>query len=469
MKVLLLLKSTNMVERHGVMMLGAALKSGSHQVKLAVLDLIGINGLFDVIRRFSPDIIGYSVMTGEEASLLTANRILKSRYKFLSVFGGPHATFYPEIVNEDGCDAVCVGEGENSLLEFCNRLDGGGDYWKTGGFIVKHAGQIWHNPVSPLIKELDHLAFADRDLLYEAAPFLKDSGAKMFFSGRGCPYACTYCFNREYNRIYADSQILRYRSCDNFVEEIAVVKDMYPLKLVWINDDNFLLKPSGWFVRFASLYRKKIGLPFSCNLRADLVDDENIGLLRSAGLDWVVMGIESGDEKISQEVLSRGISNSQLEQAAAIIKKHGVRLYTQNITGLPVKESYAADLKTLDFNIRIRPAFANAALMYPYPGTEISAYARRNGFLREMAGFPETNKQVSLFDLPRVEKRRVENLQKLFPLLVMLPFMRRLSDFLCDLPLRRLYSLIYYTVWGLALKLRFLPFGSLRKEVKYYL
>ena len=45
--------------------------------------------------NFLPDIAGYSAMTGEHLELISLNSILKKILDLVSVFGGPHATFYP--------------------------------------------------------------------------------------------------------------------------------------------------------------------------------------------------------------------------------------------------------------------------------------------------------------------------------------------------------------------------------------
>jgi radical SAM superfamily enzyme YgiQ (UPF0313 family) len=146
------------------------------------------------VERFCPDIIGYSVMTSELEIVLTINSALKSnsKWKFLSVFGGPHPTFAPdEMIKRSGVDAICVGEGDLAFPEFCSQVELGKDFWNTSNFLVNHEGETFKNPIGPLVENLDDLLFPDREMMYEADPGLRENGRKMFFGSRGCPYLCT--------------------------------------------------------------------------------------------------------------------------------------------------------------------------------------------------------------------------------------------------------------------------------------
>lgn len=470
MRVLFVVKEPIMHDRLGVMYLSAALKSHGHEARLVLANPAGLKGIRKIMDSYSPAIVGYSAMTGEHMKLLELNRTLKKDYKFLAVFGGPHATFFPELIREDGCDAVCVGEGEIALAEFCRRVSNNEAYWQAPNFIVKHNGDIIHNPLLPLIENLDELPFPDRDVMYEADPSLINETHKTFFSMRGCPYSCTYCFNRKYNEIYkGKGRSLRIRSPENLINEICSVRKRYPLKIVLIDDDIFILKPMDWFKRFCALYKERVKLPLSCNIRANLVTEELIAMLKDAGLDSVWMGIECANEEISDRVLERKLKNAELIAASNTIRNHSIKLCTQNLIGLPVKHSYQTDLQTLDFNIKIRPAFAWSSILYPYPGTPVESYARTHGFLEKEAPFFETNKRASVFSFSKKQKRQIENLHKMFGLIVRFPFLRKFCNFLCDLPLTGLYNGLYYLWYGYIMKIKLYPFFSFKKELGNYM
>jgi anaerobic magnesium-protoporphyrin IX monomethyl ester cyclase len=118
------------------------------------------------------------------------------------------------------------------------------------------------------------------------------------------------------------------------VDEVRWVRDHYPLEFVVFVDDTFVLSP-GWLAEFAAEYPRQVGLPFFCNTRANLVTAEQVRLLREAGCHTVSMGVESGNDRIRNDLLKRQMSREQILDAARLIHEGGLRLTTTNMIGLP--------------------------------------------------------------------------------------------------------------------------------------
>lgn len=469
MTVLLVVGESVMHERMGVMSLGASLVDAGFTVRLAVASRAGIRGMRTLLETLRPRVVGYSAMTGEHLRLVSLNAALKRDFEFVSVFGGPHATFFPQLAREPGVDAVCRGEGDRAFVEFCRRVADGGDWAATPNIVTWRAGTLVENDMLPLVHDLDSLPWPDRAMMYEADPDLLHETHKVFFATRGCPYDCSYCFNHRYGDLYrGKGAMVRHRSPENLVAEMEHVKARYPLRVVWVDDDVFLLKPPGWLERFAELYRLRIGLPLSCNVRADLVTESTVRLLVEAGLSSVWMGVECGNEAIARRILRRNLSNEQITRAGRILREAGVMVVTQNLLGLPVEDAYSVDKQTLALNVELRPTFAWSSILYPYPGTAIEAYARETGYLKGL-GFLETNKRASMLHFGSARlKRRIENLHKLFGLMVRFASLRRLCDRLCDLPGEWLYTPVFYLWYGYIVKAKLYPFGSPLRELRSY-
>ncbi|MFH1460442.1 MAG: radical SAM protein [Candidatus Omnitrophota bacterium] len=469
MKILLIVEETFYMDRLGILYLSYPLKRFNYDVKLAVFAKEGFPGIEQIMQEYSPDIVGYSMMTGEYNTLNRVNKYLKNKFNFLSVFGGPHPTFYPDLIKESHIDAICVGEGDIAFAEFCRRVKESDKYWQTPGFYVKHNGNIFSNPLLSLVKDLDQLSFPDRKLMYEAQPDVYEDGTKVFISSRGCPYSCSYCFNKKYNDIYKNKSIVvRHRSPNNVIQEIDATKQEYGLRHVFFLDDIFTIKPKGWVEEFSTLYKQKIDLPFSCHVRANLVSDSEIKLLKNAGLNSVLIGIECGDERVSNEVLNRNLSNKIIFQAIQILKKHDIKIWTHNLLGIPVKDSFEVGIKTLDMNLKIRPVYAHSGLLFPYPGTEIRKQSLRNNFLNENSVFFETHQKYSVFNFNKKEKSQIERLHYLFGLTVRFPFLRKIIRLLVKIPLSGFYFMIFYVWYGYNLKFKFFPMQSWTKEIKKY-
>lgn len=461
-----------MTPRVGIMYLAASLKKEGHEVQLANAGRSALKGLRRLVLESKPGFAGFTVMTGEHTSLLQLSRELKRVAPILSVFGGSHATFCAEeLVSDPACDAVCVGEGEVAFPELCRRFEAGEDWWNAPNFVLYHEGVLLRNPLAPRVEDLDSLPMPDHDAMYETDPPLAEEATKVFSSTRDCPCNCTYCFQSAYKKLYGGGRfIMRARSPRVFVDEILHVKERYRLTQVMLQDDSFLLNSKEWFAEFCPDYKERIGLPFACCVRPSLVTEERIAQLRDAGLSVVAMGVECGNETVANQLLNRNLTKEQVRRAAEIIKRHGVFLRTLNLCGLPVPNAYEVDLETLMFNVELQSDWAWSSLLYPYPATPIRTYAQEHGWLpKDHVPVLTSNKRVSVFSFSSpLEKRKIENLHKLFDIFVQYPWLRKHADFLCGLPLNSLYRLIYYIRYGYMWKFRMFPFPSPLREIWRY-
>ena len=389
MRFLFVFKS---VEWIGIEYLSSALKKAGHRTDLAFE--AGLEGTFHLnykignhrriltkIREFKPDIVLFSCTTNLFPWVKEVAAEIKKNFNLPILAGGIHPTVLPEkVISCPDIDMVCIGEGEEAIVELADRLRDGQAYLKTDNFWFKQGGQIIKNPVRPLIESLDNLPFPDKDLFYKHGCFIKRA---YVVTGRGCPYNCPYCFNHKMQEIYKGKckNYVRKRSIENVIEELKGYKERYKIASVHFYDDTFILDKD-WIFRFSTQYKEKIGLPFYCLVRGNLVTKEIMLALKNAGCVCVGMGIESGDEFIRNNLLRRCMSDGQIIDAANIIKSLGIKLVTFNIFGLP-GETPAQMLCTMKINLQIKPESLFTYIFYPFPGTDLMRLAREKGFLEE--------------------------------------------------------------------------------------
>jgi radical SAM superfamily enzyme YgiQ (UPF0313 family) len=458
-RILFIIRDTALVERYGVMVLAAVLKNAGHEVRLARAGRTRFEELAAAVEAFGPAALFYSAMTGEHQVLVALNRRLKeSGYRGLAVFGGPHATFFPEMVCEAGVDAACVGEGEGAAVDVADALAAGRDWTTVANLWAKKAdGEVVRNPLRPLIADLDELPFGDRDVVYEGDAALRDHPTKIFFAMRGCVYACTYCFNHRFNEMYhGRGKICRTRSVDNFLAEMKYVAGRWPLAYMQLDDDTFLLHRRPWLEEFAARLPAEVGVGFMCNVRVDLVNDDSARLLKAAGCHAVWMGVECGDERVRRELLKRPHTNDEIVAAVQLLKRHGLRVATQNLCGLPVPDPVAVDEATLKLNMACRPDFGWSSIFYPYPRTELGEAAQAAGYYDgSLANLPETNKINSLLNWGDERVRgRVENLHKFFGVATEFPRLWPALRPLTKLKPNRLFVLVFFLWYGFCWKTR---------------
>ena len=229
-------------------------------------------------------------------------------------------------------------------------------------------------------------------------------------------------------------------------------------------DDLFIVY-TDWLRELAEKFPRQVGLPFFCNVRANLVTEEKIALLKQAGCVSVGMGLETGNPELRNEILKRNLSDAQIIRASNIIRQNDIQLLTTNMLGLP-GGSLDHDLQTLALNHACKPAYANAFLYQPYPRTELGEYARENGFVMgELDDIDPSAWERSILRFSTAEeKRRIENFNKLFALAVEWPWLAGLVQQLIKLPPNPLFRLLYKLWKGYAVKSRIHPYRPSARE-----
>jgi anaerobic magnesium-protoporphyrin IX monomethyl ester cyclase len=433
--------SLDITDPMGIMCLIANVKKHGHQSDLFLTNLE--KDLFKSVREYQPDVIGFSVTSGSENYYLELIRRLRKHVKFVSIMGGPHPTFFPEIIEKEEVDIICRGEGDEALVELLDRMQEGKDYSDIRNLWVKKDGQIIKNPMRPLIQDLDSLPFPDR------ASFLKyyayaHSSVKHFLSSRGCPYDCAYCFNHMLKKLYRDEagpgQYCRLRSVENVIREVEEVKNNYPLKIVYFHDDLFIMNKT-WLKEFSAEYKKRVGLPMICYVRANLVNEEVVQCLKEANCITIAMGVESGNENIRKTVLKRNMTNDQIVNAARLFHKYGISIMTQNMVGLP-EETIENAYETIQVNTEVKPAYAWVSIFQPYPRTELHRFCIEKGYL-DPSHQQHASYQVESPINKGVTKREFENLHKFFALSIEFPWVRKLSRRLIRWPNNIVFNVIY--------------------------
>ena len=426
---------------HGIMFLSSVVKNAGHQVFSSDLNQ---DNLFADMESFKPDVLAYSVMSCNYPPVQTINSILKKKYDFLSVFGGPHATYFPEIIQTQGVDAICRGEGEIAFIEFLERYQKNENYEHTENFWVKKDGKIFKNPIRPLVEDINALPFPDRSLFYDRFWDLGENPVKVFHTSRGCPLNCAYCHNEALKKMYKGlGPVVRMHSVDYVINEIEEVYSRYPLQFVRFFSDIFFIKED-WLEEFADKYSKRIGLPFWCLITPNQVNNNVAEFLKKAGCWSVGMGIEAGDEKIRRQILNRPVSDKVIHNALQTFTDARIKILTYNILGIP-GSNLENDLKFLNFNMPYHVTYPMATVMTPFPGTKVYEEAKKRNLLpNDYISYDNSMMRVSPINIE--DRDKVERLQKLLAITVRFQFLRPLLPTLLKLPLDGLYWLVF-KVW----------------------
>lgn len=380
---------------------------------------------------YRPDVLALPVMSLEYDWMMAQARRVKALLPSVVVVAGYiHATACPEMIEEEWIDAVCVGEGDYSFPRFVSALAKGGRPEALPGFLVKREGGVIRGGDPEPILALDALPDGDRDLYYRKYPSLRDEQLKHFMASRGCPFDCAFCCHQVYGRLYrGKGRYVRRKSPEKVIGEIAAVKGRYGLSSVCFLDDVFIMD-ADWLRRFTDLYRREIGLPYFCAITPPNFTEEIASLLKESGCHTVNFGVETADEKKRFEVLNKRVTDAQMISAARLVKKHGMKLQTTVMFGLPF-ETVDEAFENIRFNLRLGTDFLASNVLLPFPKTAIEESALKAGILDP--GYlraPEYRgiHLNSVFRFPGIETiervQKISHLAMRFPAL--LPLFRRL-------------------------------------------
>ncbi|HBR31766.1 MAG TPA: hypothetical protein DD733_06750, partial [Clostridiales bacterium] len=382
-------KSSGGSYSEGLASISAVLKQGGHSVSL--LHLLYLHDKQEFQNKLKDagkfDIIGFSVRTtafpDSKLYIEWTNEVYPDVF---IICGSYHCTLVPaEVLAVNGVDCVCIGDGEYAELELCDKMSAGEDYTDVESLWFKtEDGSFIKNQVRPLFADLDRIPIPDFDLFdYKNLDSVKVNTAIVMMS-RGCFYNCTYCGNSQFRNVYPNKKIYaRFRSPENAILYLKTLLSKYPnIQFINFRDAIFNMFPD-WFDKFIELYKKEIHLPFTGNVRFDILTEDTVRRMKEAGCYTIDMGLESGDQEMRFKYLKRFMTDEMMINCSAWFHKYGIAQLTYNIIGLPYEDIHKA-LKTIKLNARMKSDRVIPNIFYPYPGTVLYETAKQAGFLPDV-------------------------------------------------------------------------------------
>jgi radical SAM superfamily enzyme YgiQ (UPF0313 family) len=353
----------------GLMYLAGILREKGYQP--LIYDGIFKDGIADIERYVDgvkPKIAGVTALNHYRRSALETIRMLK-RKGITVLAGGPDATIYDQEYLKAGCDIVVKSEGEETIVELMEHLEGARErkLEDIKGISYLKNGIYFSTPAREPIKDVDGIPYPAYDMIEVEKYFdLWRSHAGYsslpLFTSRGCPFSCKWCarpvFGRRFNQ----------RSPENVVSELKYILDRYPVEYFRIIDDVFIVKKK-WIDQFYQAVKDSgLKFRFECLSRVSMVDRETLRKLREIGCEKIFFGVESGSQKVL-DAMKKGIKVEETLKARELMREVGMTFYAYLMYGYP-GEKYEDVLKTVDLVKRLAPMEYSISIAYPMPGTE---------------------------------------------------------------------------------------------------
>ncbi len=310
------------------------------------------------VREFSPELIGISCTTpsfSRGLEIMNKLRVWVNRARIF--FGGTHVTFKPEEAINAGADFVIRGEGEATLEEILEKKP----LNRISGISYKSDDKIVHNPDRGLIKNLDALPSP----AYEFFP-IHNYGIMSVITSRGCPYSCIYCCA---SRFWGNK--VRFHSIDRVHKELITVKKL-GFKKIRFMDSIFNLNKERTLEICEII--KDMGFIWSCEVRADLFDEEIAKAMSESGCFLICVGVDSASQRVL-DACNRKMRVEDIKNAFKIAKKFDIRTRAYVTFGFP-GENEKSVVETIKFLKEVKPDKILLSLATAYPGTKLEESGR---------------------------------------------------------------------------------------------
>lgn len=350
----------------GICCIAAVCEEAGHDV--VILDYIvsryTAEKLHAELDHIRPHVVGTNSVTMNFDSAVAILRDAKTHDpSIITMMGGPHVSFdhCNVLLKNTEIDAVIIGEGEKTVVEFLSGIHHKENWKKIPGLAFRQGGIPVVTATRLPIQDLDSLPFPSRHLLpmsrYQALGF-----PVSIITSRGCPNRCIFCLGRR-----MVGYRVRFRSIPSVLDEVEDIMS-YGISFINIADDLFTAHKKRAMEFCLQVQNRNLDFTWSAFARVNTVDRELLKHMKAAGCHALSFGIESGNSEMLKRV-KKGITLSQARKAAAYCKETGIRAHASFMVGLPGETHQTlADSKKLVAALGIEYGYH---MLAPFPGTEV--------------------------------------------------------------------------------------------------
>ena len=271
------------------------------------------------LRRFKPDVLGFTMTTYMFRETLEWARYLKQQLGVPVVLGGYHLRVYPEAsLANDVADFGVVNSAYFTIPRLLEELAGGRQFDDVPGLVFKRGGDIVVTPDNPVAERFDDYPTPARHHLpnerYAEFPTERRNFTVMVTS-KGCPQQCTFCEagNTPYNA----------RSPRTVVDEMQECIDVHGVREIDVFDYEFLIDRKRVQAICKGIQDRRLDVTWACRARIDSVDEELLREMKAAGCRRIYYGIESGVQSMLDSV-NKGIRLEQVRETVRLTRKHDI-------------------------------------------------------------------------------------------------------------------------------------------------
>jgi radical SAM superfamily enzyme YgiQ (UPF0313 family) len=365
----------------GLLYIASFIRSRARDIDVRILDLRAEprsdERFAEDLLSCRPDLVGISGMIFETQEVLElARRVKRIVPSTRVILGGAVSTLDTvHLLDEGSVDFLCIGEGEETLLELAQALqsDKGPDAVK--GLVFKCDGKVHYTGQRIPSVDIDDIPFPAYDLIdlspyfdprniRRGAVYTRNTRMLPVFTSRGCPFRCTYCHNIHGKKI-------RLRKPEKVIEEIKWLVTKYGIDELHICDDCFNLDVERAKRICDMLIENKIDLLvcFVNGIRADRLDEELADKLKAIGTYQLCYGIESAVPRVLR-IAKKSLDLDSVRKALRLTTERNILTVGLFMLGFP-GETEEEMRETIRFSLKEPMHLVTYSHVIPFPGTEI--------------------------------------------------------------------------------------------------
>jgi radical SAM superfamily enzyme YgiQ (UPF0313 family) len=332
----------------------------------------------DMIKKaldHKPDLIGLNGMSPYFHNTTTLAKGLKeANNKVPIAVGGSHMTIMKEKAFFPEFDFGFIGQAEDSWPQFLESYENGKELSAIKGLIFRKNDELKNTGEANMKKDLDSLPDPARHLLkMERYKIGTLQGMKNFTSiqgMRGCPWECIFCASKELK-----TNIVSYRSAMKVFNEIREVVSKFNIRHFYFTDEVLTLNRERIADLCDMIINEELSITFEGATRANLIDEELLIKLKSAGLIRIAFGLETVNAGM-RDTMKKKVPLEEYTKANCLLNKHGIEVLNSVILGLPgeTRGTAKSSLKWLSKAKDVKQVSISIAV--PYPGTEFHKMAK---------------------------------------------------------------------------------------------
>lgn len=367
------------LEPLGLLYISAVCKLRGHSVFVidGFAEKLSSQEIMNALSKIQPEVVGFTSFISNGNVIYELGKWIKTEYPDMTVvFGNTHASVYAEAYLKNRCcDIVVHGEGEAAFLKILEVLENRQKDFSGISSISFLKDENYITTSGPcFVEDLSRLPLPDRDAvkrefynipLISNMPYFgkKNSVAKHMFTARGCPFSCLFC-------VVHNKKRQRFNSIPNIVNEMEFLINNYSADYIFIMDPIFNSNKKRVMDICREIKKRGLNFKWGCDGHVNFIDDELIKEMESAGCNDIAFGIESGVQRILDNV-QKGTRLETIEKSVNLVKKSTkIKVSGLFIIGLP-GETYKDSLQTIEFSKRLPLDMAQFSILVPYPGSPL--------------------------------------------------------------------------------------------------